>query len=157
MSIGLLDVNVLVSLLDSAHQHHALAVTWFRNVAVVKGWATCPITENGFIRIVSHRSYPNLQLTPAMAASSLAQFKSGFPATHHFWEDEVSLTDTGLFDLSILTGSRQTTDVYLAGLAFRKRGKLTTLDGGIAWRAICGANAGLVQNILTLTTSSSTE
>ena len=150
MSISLLDVNVLVSLLDSAHEHHALAVTWFRTVAVVKGWATCPITENGFIRIVSHRSYPNLQLTPAMAASSLAQFKSGFPGTQHFWEDEISLTDTTVFDLSILTGSRQTTDVYLAGLAFRKRGRLATLDGGIAWRAIRGANAGLVQNIKAL-------
>ncbi len=150
MSISLLDVNVLVSLLDSAHQHHALAVTWFRTVAVAKGWATCPITENGFIRIVSHRSYPNLQLTPAMAASSLAQFKSGFPATHTFWEDEVSLTDKAIFDLSILTGARQTTDVYLAGLAFRKRGRLATLDGGVAWRAIRGANAGLVDHILTL-------
>lgn len=148
MIVRLLDVNVLISLLDSAHEHHARAIAWFRTVAAVEGWATSPITENGFIRIVSNVSYPNLRLTPALAASSLAQFKSAFPKIHHFWADEISLTDPDLFDLSILTGSRQTTDAYLAGLAFRKGGRLVTLDGGIGWRSVRGARPGLIEKIV---------
>ena len=147
MSICLLDVNVLISLLDSAHIHHPLAVNWFRVKASVGGWATSPVTENGFIRIVSHVSYPNLRLTPAIAAASLAQFKAGFSGIHQFWPDAVSLTDTEMFDLTNLTGSRQTTDVYLAGLAFSKKGRLATLDGNISWRAIRGADARLIEKI----------
>ena len=148
MSIRLLDVNVLVSLLDSAHVHHGITIGWFRTVAVVEGWASCPLTENGFIRVVSHVSYPNLRLTPAMAAASLSRLKSGFAGIHRFWADEVSLTEMALFNLAVLTGSRQTTDTYLAGLAFHKGGRLATLDGGIPWRAVRGADAGLVERIL---------
>jgi hypothetical protein len=147
VSIRLLDVNVIVSLLDSAHLHHGSAVEWFRAVAVAEGWATCPVTENGFIRVVSHVSYPNLRLTPAMAAHSLARLKAGFPGIHCFWADEISLTDTVLFDLALLTGSRQTTDAYLAGLAAFKHGRLATFDGGIPWRAVRGADSGLVERI----------
>jgi len=148
MSARLLDVNVLVCLLDSAHVHHDLAAKWFRAVAAVKGWATSPLTENGLIRVVSHISYPNLQLTPAVAAESLARFKAGFPGIHRFWADEISLTETTLFDLTVLTGSRQTTDAYLAGLAFRNGGRLASLDGGIPWRAVRGATADLVERII---------
>jgi len=144
----LLDVNVLVSLLDSAHVHHGITLKWFRSVAVSQGWATCPLTENGFIRVVSSVSYPNLRLTPAMAATSLSLFKSGFAGIHRFWADEVSLTEAVLFDLASLTGSRQTTDTYLAGLAFHKGGRLATLDGGIVWRSVRGADASLVEKVV---------
>jgi toxin-antitoxin system PIN domain toxin len=147
MIIRLLDVNVLIGLLDSAHVHHAAAVRWFHKTACQEGWATCPITENGFIRIVSNLNYPNLRLTPGAAANSLARFRSGFAGIHHFWTDEVSLTDVTLFDLSQLAGSRQTTDAYLAGLAFRKRARLSTLDGGVAWKAVRGSNAALIERI----------
>jgi toxin-antitoxin system PIN domain toxin len=141
-------VNVLVSLLDSAHLHHEIAVKWFRAVAAVEGWATCPITENGLVRIVSNVGYPNLRLTQAAAAESLARFKVGFPDIHRFWADEISLTDAALFDLTVLTGSRQTTDAYLAGLAFRKGGRVATLESGIPWRAVRGSDAGLVERVL---------
>ena len=147
MSVSLLDVNVLISILDSAHVHHTAAVHWFRSGAATEGWATCPITENGFVRIVSHVSYPNLRLSPAQASDSLALFKEGFTGVHQFWADEVSLTDKSLFDLEILTTPRQTTDVYLAGLAFGKGGRLATLDAGIAWRSVRGASAALVERI----------
>jgi toxin-antitoxin system PIN domain toxin len=148
MSVRLLDVNVLVSLLDSAHVHHDAAVTWFRAVAAVEGWATCPLTENGLIRVVSHVHYPNVRLSPAHAAESLALFKAGFPAIYHFWPDAISLTDSAIFDLAVLTGSRQTTDAYLAGLAFRNGGRLATLDGGIPWRAVRGADLTLIDRIV---------
>ena len=148
MTVRLLDVNVLVSLLDSAHVHHDAALAWFRTVAAKEGWATCPLTENGLIRIVSHLSYPNLRLSPAGAAESLALFKAGFPGIHSFWPDSISLTDSTVFDPAVLTGSRQVTDAYLAGLAFRNGGRLATLDGGIPWRAVRGAHAGLVERIV---------
>src|SRR5258708_5938751 len=133
MKVRLLDVNVLVSLLDSAHVEHQRCVNWFSSVAAVEGWATCPLTENGFVRVVSGVSYPNLRLTPAMAADSLQRFKAGFPGVHWFWPAEISLTNPGIFDLSCLTGSRQTTDVYLAGMAFHNGGRMATTDGGVQW------------------------
>lgn len=145
--VRLLDVNVLLSLLDSAHQHHRVSVRWFREVAVAHGWATCPLTENGFVRVISNPNYPNIRLTPAMAARALASFKAGFPGVHVFWPEEICLTDTRVFDLSILTGPRQITDAYLAGLADTHQGRLATLDGGVPWRAVRGAVAGLVERI----------
>ncbi len=147
MSVRLLDVNVLVSLLDSAHAHHGAAVRWFREVASAEGWATCATTENGFVRVVSGVSYPNLRLTPALAAASLARFTAGFDRIHRFWPGEVSLTDTAIFDLTVLTGARQTTDAWLAGLAYRNGGRIATFDTAIPWKAVRGADAGLLDRI----------
>ncbi len=146
MSIRLLDVNLLIALLDSAHVHHAVSVSWFHATAR-RGWATAPITENGFIRIVSHPSYPNMRLNQAMAAEALERFKAAFPKVHHFWADDVTLTDRALFDLTVLTSSQQITDVYLAGLAFRNKGRLATLERAIRWQAVRGAEADLVECI----------
>src|ERR1700679_72013 len=124
MSVCLLDVNVIISLLDSAHVHHGSAIKWFNRTALHEGWSTCPITENGFIRIVSHMSYPNMRMTPGLAAQSLATFQAAFRSSFRFWNDDVTLSDSTLFDLDRLTTSGQTTDTYLAGLAFRKGGRL---------------------------------
>jgi predicted nucleic acid-binding protein len=49
---ALLDVNVLLALLDQAHVHHARARKWFLARAL-DGWASCPLTQNGFVRIIS--------------------------------------------------------------------------------------------------------
>ena len=55
---ALLDVNVLVALLDAAHVHHRRAATWLgRNLGA--GWASCPLTQNGCLRILSSPSYPS--------------------------------------------------------------------------------------------------
>ncbi|MBL8229472.1 MAG: VapC toxin family PIN domain ribonuclease [Bryobacterales bacterium] len=148
MTVRLLDVNLLVSLLDSAHVHHDAVSKWFRTVAAVEGWATCPLTENGLIRVVSHVSYPNLRLSPGQVAESLALFKSSFSGIHRFWPDSISLSDSERFDLAVLTGARQTADAYLAGLAFCNGGRLATLDGGVAWRAVRGADASLVERLV---------
>ena len=146
MSVRLLDVNLIISLLDSAHAQHDLAMTWFRKVGS-RGWATCPVTENGLIRVVSHMSYPNLRLTPGLAAESLSRFKAAFPGIHQFWADDISLTDTSILDLSWLTGCRQPSDAYLAGLAYRNGGRLATLDGGMPWAAVRGADNGLIDRV----------
>lgn len=55
---ALLDVNVLIALLDEAHIHHQLAMGWLTN-NIEQGWASCPMTQNGCIRILSQPSYPN--------------------------------------------------------------------------------------------------
>jgi toxin-antitoxin system PIN domain toxin len=148
MSIRLLDVNVLISLLDAAHVHHETVAKWFLSAPAHEGWATTAITENGFIRIVSQMSYPNMRLTPALAAESLAQLKNGFLNSYRFWNGEISLADSKFFDLNALTGAHQTTDAYLAGLAFHHRGRLATFDGGVPWRVVRGAGSELIEKII---------
>jgi predicted nucleic acid-binding protein len=64
---ALLDVNVIIALLDSGHVMHASARTWLeRNLN--QGWATCPLTQNGVVRIMAQPAYPNTQPAPKVAA-----------------------------------------------------------------------------------------
>lgn len=144
--VRLLDVNVLIALMDAAHEHHQQTRRWFLREHG-NGWATCPITENGLIRVISGVSYPNLRITPAQAADSLRRLRQNFAATYAFWPDEVSLADSELFILALLTGARQITDAYLAGLAHRKAGRLATLDATIAWKSIHGATPALIDRV----------
>jgi len=148
MSVRLFDVNVLIALLDSAHVHHDVVARWFHSIPAREGWATAPVTENGFIRVVSHPSYPNMHLTPALASQALERFRVAFPRSYRFWTDDITLTDPALFNLKVLTGSQQTTGAYLAGLAFRNKGRLATLERSIPWQAVRGAQAGLVERIV---------
>ncbi len=139
MSVALLDVNVLVALLDPAHRNHEDAHLWFgRNRKF--GWATCPITINGCIRVLSNPAYPTVEATPAEVGRRLRIACSG--PEHHFWEDSASLLDEMQFSLSTIGGHRQITDAYLLGLAVRNHGKLATFDRGIPLKAVAGANPG---------------
>ena len=136
----LLDVNMLLALCDPRHVHHDLAHRWF----VAKGkaaWATCPIVENGLIRIASHPSYPNSPGRGSLAANILRQFCQ--QAGHHFWPDDVSLMDERLFRLGPILSANHTTDVYLLGLAIKHGGKLATLDGSIPTPVAIGGEAAL--------------
>jgi uncharacterized protein len=135
--IHLLDVNVLLALSDSRHVHHEPAHRWFA-AKEKAGWATCPITENGFIRIASHPSYPNSPGGTARTAELLRTFCCG--RGHHFWPDVVSLTDATLFKIGATLTANQTTDVYLLGLAVKNGGKLATFDGSIQSTAVAGGN-----------------
>lgn len=56
MKRALLDINVLVALSDQAHVHHDLVHRWFAR-ARASGWATCPLTENGLVRVIGNPSY----------------------------------------------------------------------------------------------------
>ena len=140
MTVCLLDVNLLLALCDSCHVHHELAHEWF----AAKGqlaWATCPITENGFIRIASQPSYPNSPGGTSCVANLLRRFCRG--RGHHFWPDAVSLMDETLFKFSLTPSPNQTTDVYLLGLAVKNRGKLATLDGSIPTAVVTGGERAL--------------
>ncbi len=146
MSIGLLDVNVLVALFDPAHPKDAHA--WFgKNQR--RGWATCPLTINGCVRVLSNPAYPTVDATPRDVIVRLETLCTR--AGHHFWPDSVSLLDDRLFDPRRIAGHQAITDAYLVGLAVRHGGKLVTCDRSIPWKAVLGADAG---DVLVLGTSS---
>jgi uncharacterized protein len=127
--VFLLDVNVLVALLWPAHQFHTRAHHWFeRNMR--RGWATCPLTEAGFVRIVSNPAFSSDAVT-ARAAVKILQVSLQHPS-HQFWPDDISVSEAVGPLLEKLAGHRQVTDAYLLGLAIRKEAKLATLDHSIA-------------------------
>ncbi|MGA2271622.1 MAG: TA system VapC family ribonuclease toxin [Bryobacteraceae bacterium] len=136
MSAALLDVNVLIALHDPAHPNHEDAHRWFGR-ARRRGWATCPVTVNGFVRVLSNPAYPTVAATPAEAASRLRALCAG--AGHEFWSDSVSLLNEALFRPQAITGHQQITDIYLLGLAVRRGGRLATFDQSIPVKAVVGA------------------
>ena len=142
MSRFLLDVNVLIALIDTAHVQHDPAHEWFAKTGH-RAWATCPLTENGVLRIVGHARYPNTPGTPAAVAEILTQMRS-LPG-HEFWPDDLSLLDARRVDAGRLLDSGQVTDSYLLALARAHGGRLATFDRRlIAGAVIDGAQALLV-------------
>ena len=132
---ALLDVNVLVALLDAGHLHHRQATAWLAAHAR-QGWASCPLTQNGCLRILSQPAYPNpqpvAQVAPRLAAAAADR-------SHAFWPDAVSLIEPGRLHWSHVLGPRQVTDVYLLALAVHHQGSLVTLDRSVALDAVAGA------------------
>ena len=132
---ALLDVNVLISLLDADHSLHARATAWFSKAAP-GGWASCPITQNGCVRIMSHPGYPNA-LTVRAVMERLAEAVAG--KQHEFWPDDISLIDAAVADPSRIHGPRQLTDLYLLALAVRHQGHFVTFDSSVSIDAIKSA------------------
>ena len=136
--VALLDVNVLVALFDSDHVHHDLAHDWFADHRAL-GWATCPMTENGFFRVLTNPAYGHDALRPDVLMKALRKFRAS--GHHHFWPDSVSLADESLFNLAHAPSHRQLTDAYLLGLATKMKGHLATFDRTIPVKAVVGATA----------------
>jgi hypothetical protein len=132
---ALLDVNVLISLLDADHSLHTRATKWFAAHART-GWASCPITQNGCVRIMSHPGYPNALPVHAVM-DRLAEASAS--AYHEFWADDISLLDAKISISARIHGPRQITDLYLLGLAVRHHGQFVTFDASVAMDAIKGA------------------
>jgi len=132
MSRSLLDINVLLALLDSDHIDHERSRDWLSS-EIASGWASCAITQNGFVRVLSQPRYPN-PVAPAVAADILEQAC----ATHHheFWPCEVSLLDSGAIDRSRVHGPRQVTDAYLLALAAHRGGRFVTFDQSVVLSAV---------------------
>jgi toxin-antitoxin system PIN domain toxin len=129
MSIFLLDINVLVALLWTNHEQHREARAWFQSHQR-SGWATCPLTQAGFVCISSNpRIFPDAP-PPARVVEVLKKNLSH--PMHHFWKDEVSFSQAVSPFADRITGHQQTTDAYLFGLAIHKRGVLVTFDTGIS-------------------------
>lgn len=134
---SLLDVNVLLALMIESHSHHDLALSWFRadgNAA----WASCPATQDGFVRIASQLALPDRRTLDDSFRQLRAQLAD---PRHEFWSDDISLADTAVIDHSHLIGHKQLTDIRLLALAARRRGRLVTFDRGVPLKAIRGATA----------------
>lgn len=134
---ALLDVNVLIALLDADHLHHARAAAWLaENIAA--GWASCAITQNGCVRIMSQPGYSN-----ALATARVAQRLRDATATAHhlFVPGETNLLDPAHFDTEQLLGHRQVTDAWLLGLAAAHGLRLVTFDANIPLRVVPGAGS----------------
>lgn len=136
----LLDVNVLIALIDPSHVQHDRAHEWFASTGK-HAWATCPLTENGVLRIVGHARYPNSPGTPAAVAGIVRSLRS-LPG-HEFWPDSLSLLDGRHVDTERLSDSAQVTDTYLLALAGSHGGRLATFDRHLVTNAVTGGSAAL--------------
>jgi toxin-antitoxin system PIN domain toxin len=140
---ALLNVNVLIALLDSDHASHDSAIHWFAKHAR-EGWASCPITQNGCIRVMSNPGYPN----PLPAQAVIEHLAVAcHQDIHGFWPDEISLLDSAVVDSTRIHGPRQLTDIYLLALAVKREGRLVTFDTHIPLAAVRKATT---QNLLIL-------
>ena len=134
---ALLDVNVLIALLDPDHVFHDRAHDGWKGQAS-SGWASCPLTENGVVRIMSNPAYSRVaKFRPGDLVEQLELFVS--QSNHGFWPDGLSLRDKTLFGRDRLHSSRLLTDVYLLALAVKHQGCLATFDQAIPVSAVRGA------------------
>lgn len=132
-----LDVNLLIALFDADHVYHERAHAWFGDNQA-HGWASCPLTENGLVRILCHPHYSRvLQRSAAEVTADLHE--ATHQTDHRFWPDDVSLRDDDRIRIYRIQGPRQITDLYLLALAIRHGGRLVTFDVGIPIDAVVGA------------------
>ena len=131
----LFDVNVLIALLDAGHVHHDRIHRWWAKNRTA-GWASCPLTQNGFVRVLAQPGYPN-----RIAAPVAAEFLAGAVSApeHEFWPDDLSITDAKRFLRDRIIGPKQITDLYLLALAVGRGGRLATFDRTIPLSAVVGA------------------
>lgn len=136
----LLDVNVLVALVDQEHIFHDAAQSWFQTEGAAD-WATCPITENGFIRVLGRASYPKGPGTPA-AAAELLDGVLRLPG-HSFWPQAFSLFSFPRVRVEAIATAGQVTDTYLLALAVQRGGRLATFDRRLSTTAVDGGEVAL--------------
>ena len=137
MTRFLLDVNVLIALIDPAHMQHDRVHAWFAAKGR-KAWATCPLTENGVLRIVGHPRYPNSPGSPAAVAGLLTSLRQ--LSGHAFWPDDISLLDSTRADAARLLDSAHVTDSYLLALAHAHKGQLATFDQRMPIESVMGGS-----------------
>lgn len=124
--MGLLDVNALVALAWDSHVHHAPVRAWFAERSV-KGWATCPVTESGFVRVSSNPKVLPSFIAVEAARGVLSALRD--LGGHRFLVNDVSPTDP---DVPPVIGHRQVTDAQLLALARRHGTRVVTFDAGLA-------------------------
>jgi toxin-antitoxin system PIN domain toxin len=129
LKTALLDVNVLIALLWPAHDHHDAAHDWFAARGQRSRWATCPLTQMAFVRIVSNPAFSPDALAPADALGVLER-NLAHPR-HEFWPDDIALVEAVGPVAPRLQGYRQIADAYLLGLALGRRGTLASFDRGL--------------------------
>jgi uncharacterized protein len=136
MARMLLDVNLWVALFDDAHEFSAEANALIERPRAKI--ATCPLVENGVVRVLNLPGYANRgPLGMARVRQQLQLARSTLD--HEFWPDDVSIVDDALFNFDRIHGHNQITDAYLLALAVRHGGTLVTLDRAITLDAVRGA------------------
>jgi uncharacterized protein len=133
VNAALLDLNILTALLWPAHEHHDAAHGWFAGRADAR-WATCSLTQLGFVRIVSNPAFSRDALSPVEALQLLAE--NLVHAGHEFWPDTLQVPAAVKAMEAGLQGYKQLTDAYLLALAHRRKGVLATFDRGL--RSLAG-------------------
>ncbi len=134
---ALFDVNVLIALLDRDHAHHHAAARW-RDEHIGHGWASCPITQNGCLRIMSQSRYPN----PLPVNAIVARLSEAVATSYHkFIPDRLSLLDDSIIDHTRLFGPAQLTDVYLLALATENACRFVTFDQTVTTAAVKNAKS----------------
>lgn len=145
MKAHLLDVNLLIALAWPSHVHHRIAQRWFAAHSR-GGWATCPLTQLGLVRISTNPAIIADAVTPRDALALLVQMVK-LPG-HQFWPDQLSLAEQSLHADFALGGHRQLTDAYLLALAVSKGGRLATLDRGLLSLVKPGSRAAQALTVL---------
>jgi toxin-antitoxin system PIN domain toxin len=132
---ALLDINVLVALLDLDHVHHGRARDWLQREAGT-GWASCPLTQNGCVRIMSQPKYPN----PLPAAEVIERLRDATTTSYHeFWPDDLSILNESIVNQGRILGPKQVTDVYLLALAVKHGARFVSFDAAVPLSAVVAA------------------
>jgi toxin-antitoxin system PIN domain toxin len=126
--IRLLDVNVLLALAWPEHSQHEAAHRWFASKRL-EGWASCPATQSGFVRLSSARGAVPEPMTPVEAIAAIER-STGHPE-HHFWIQDGSVLTIAPEIMERIMGPRQMGDAVLLSLAIKHRGVLATFDRNI--------------------------
>lgn len=140
---ALLDINVLIALHDRDHVHHVRAATWFE-ANIEHGWASCPLTLNGCLRIMSQPGYSSPQPLPTLI--TMLQRSTG-ASVHETWFDDISILDAERFQHTHMHSHNQLTDLYLLALAVKNKGRLVSFDQRIPMSGVRGARP---QSMVTL-------
>ena len=136
---ALLDINVLIALFDADHIFNERAHNWLE-AQLAAGIATCPLIENGVVRILSNPNYSKkIRITPPNVLHRLVAFLA--KQDHCLIDDNISLTNPDRFNFAHILGPKQITDIYLLGLASRNAAKLATFDANIPLQAVKDATA----------------
>jgi toxin-antitoxin system PIN domain toxin len=136
---ALLDINLLIALLDPDHIFHERAHVWWAANGD-SGWASCPLTENGVVRIMCNPGYSQkIRLVPSELIRLLNTFAAN--SDHEFWADDLSLRGKAHFVADRIHGSRQVTDIYLLGLAASHGARLVSFDESIPVSAVLRAKS----------------
>jgi toxin-antitoxin system PIN domain toxin len=143
VTLCLLDVNVLIALVREDHAAHPTVMRWFHRTGA-RGWATCALTQAGFVRVVSNPKFADsaLDVAEALEMLGIVTKLSG----HHFWPMDTVFLDAVETFAERLFGHQQITDAYLLGMAIRKKGRLVTLDRAI--KAMAGSEFAQYAEVL---------
>jgi hypothetical protein len=128
MTRYLLDTNVLIPLLWPKHTGQAKVRAWFTKNAA-KSFATCSLTQAGFLRITCSPFITGERFSLSDAQDLLLDFIR-WPG-HAFWPTPISYFEATAPFKRRMHGPKQITDGYLLGIAKHHGGKLATMDKAV--------------------------